>query len=420
MSLLQIALYNLNRRKSKGFFIFTSLVLASAAVVAILIIISTMQDEISEQLADVGANIVITADRGGLTFQYGGITIPELVFDSVTLTEADLDAIDTIPDRDMIIAVAPKLIGTVSSEDQTIVLTGVDLPGELAVKPWLRFNDSGKKIDKPVEETSYDGQVEMMEMDYEALILDRMVDVPVLGNDEAIIGGVMAEELGISEHDSLELGGKEYNLIAVFEETGYSEDSQLFVPLGEVQDLLDRPGELTMIELTADLSKIDESLLIAQLENALPHAKVTGVKQAVMRRNELLNTIGRFGAFSGSLIVSASFFTALLTIFASVKERTREIGIFRAIGFRAKDILTIIIAEALLVGFIAGITGYHLGLAVAHKISPALTGIMLSGSWEITALLITVVLTAITGSLAGVLPAIKAARLDPAEALRFN
>jgi len=420
MNLFHIALYNLKRRKSKGFFIFTSLVLASAAVVAILSIISAMQDEISEQLADVGANIVITADRGELTFQYGGITIPELVYDSVTLTDADIDAIDNIPDRDIIIAVAPKLIGTVSSGDQSIVLTGVDLPREFAVKPWLRFHDTDKIVDKPVEEISQGEQDEMMEMDYEALILERMVDVPVLGTDEAVLGGVMAEELGLSEQDKLELGGRDYSVIAVFEETGYSEDSQLFMALSEAQGLLDRPGELTMIELTADLSKIDESVLIGQLENALPHASITGVKEAVMGRNELLNTISRFGAFSGGLIVTAGFFTAFLTMFTSVKERTRETGIFRAIGFRSKEIVTIIISEAFLIGVIAGVTGYHLGLTAAHQVSPALTGIVLAGTWEMSTLLMVAVLTAITGSLAGIFPALKAARLDPAEALRFD
>ena len=420
MTLLQIALYNLKRRKSKGFFMFFSLVLASAAVVSILNIISAMQNEISEQLADVGANIIITADRGELTFQYGGITIPELVYDATTLTEADLEALDAIPDRNTIIAVAPKLIGTVSKGDHSIVLAGIDLPGEFAVKPWLRFYDASEQNINVVEDAQHSGQGEIMEMDYEALILDRMVDLPNLGNDQAVIGGVLAQQLGLSAQDRLNLEGKDYSIIAVLEETGYSEDSQLFLALDEAQNLLGRLGELTMIELTADFSKIDENVLIAQLENTLPHASVTGVKQAVMGRNEVLSTVGQFGIFTGSLIAAAGFFTVSLTLFTSVKERTRETGIFRAIGFRSKDIVTVIILETLLVGVAAGVTGYHLGLTAASYVSPALTGIVLSDTWEISALFTVAAVTALTGSLAGIFPAVKAARLDPAEALRFD
>lgn len=420
MTLLQIALYNLKRRKSKGLFILFSLVLASAAIVAILNIIAAMRNEISEQLTDVGANIIITADRGELTFQYGGITIPELVYDAATLTDADLETIDAIPDRDTIIAVAPKLIGTVSKGDYSLVLAGVDLPGEFAVKPWLRFQAAGKESLNAGLESPHGEQDDIMEMDHEALILDRMKGVAALDNDQVVIGGVLAEKVGLLEHDSLDLGGKDYSIIAVFEKTGYSEDSQLFLALDQAQDLLNRPGELTVIELTADFSKIDENLLIAQLEDALPHASVTGVKQAVMGRNELLNTIGRFGIFTAGLIVVAGFLTVYLTIFSSVKERTREIGIFRAVGFRSKDIITMIITEALLIGLVAGMLGYHLGLAVALYISPVLTGVTLYGVWEIYILFAVAILTALSGISAGLVPAIKAARLDPADALRFN
>ncbi len=420
MTLLQIAIRNLNRRKGKAVFMLMGLVLASAAVVAIFSLISAMQDEIGEQLADVGANIVVTADSGELTFQYGGITIPELVFDAATLTIADLDAVEAISDGGKILAAAPRLIGTVSVSDLNIVLAGVNLPGEFAVKPWLRFQSAGDKSGSAVEESAQGVHNEMMEMDYEALILERMEDVPVLGSDEAVLGATLAGELNLIAEDTLSLGGKDYRIIAVLEETGYVEDSQLFLALGEVQGLLGRQGELTMIELTADLNSIDENALIAQLEEALPHASVTGVRQAVMGRNELLNSLSRFGIFAGSMIVAAGLFTVSLTMLSSVKERTREIGIFRAIGFRSKDIFTIIIAEALLVGTAGGLTGYHIGLAAARYASPILTGTNLSGEWDPSALLVIAAGAALFGSLAGLIPALKAVKLDPAEALRFN
>lgn len=420
MSLLQIALRNLNRRKSKGAFMLTGLILASAAVVAIITIIVSMQDEISEQLADVGANIIITADSGELTFQYGGITIPELVFDSATLTVADLDTLDAVQDQYAIIAFAPKLIGTYSAADRSIVVAGVDLPKEFAVKPWLRLYDFHEDDAGVVEAVMAGEQDQMMEMDYEQLILERMENVPVLGGDEAVIGATLAVELDLKTGDSLTLGVKDYTVIAVIEETGYMEDNQLFISLAEAQNLLGRQGELTMIELTADLILVNENVLIARLEDLLPHASVAGVRQAVMGRNELLNSLSRFGFFTGSLVVLTGFFVVSLTMLSSVKERTREIGVFRAIGFRSRDIFTIIISEALLVGVLGGLAGYHVGLAVARFATPVLTGTTLSGNWDIMPLVIVSTVTALAGSLAGFIPALSATRLDPAEALRYN
>lgn len=420
MSLLQIALRNLNRRRSKGAFMLIGLILASAAVVAIITIIVSMQDEISEQLADVGANIIITADSGELTFQYGGITIPELVFDSTTLSVADLDALDAVQDQYAIIAFAPKLIGTYSAADRSIVVAGVDLPKEFAVKPWLRLHDFHEDDAGVVEAVMAGEQDQMMEMDYEQLILERMENVPVLGGGEAVIGATLAVELDLKTGDSLTLGVKDYKVIAVIEETGYMEDNQLFISLAEAQNLLGRQGELTMIELTADLILVNENVLIARLEDLLPHASVAGVRQAVMGRNELLNSLSRFGFFTGSLVVLTGFFVVSLTMLSSVKERTREIGVFRAIGFRSRDIFTIIISEALLVGVLGGLAGYHVGLAVARFATPVLTGTTLSGNWDIMPLVIVSTVTALAGSLAGFIPALSATRLDPAEALRYN
>lgn len=397
-----------------------SLALASAAVVAIFNIIAAMEDDISRQLTDIGANVIITADSGELTFQYGGITIPELVFDAEIITIDDISAIDSIPDSHVLIALAPKLIGSYSLSDNRIVVAGVDLPGEFAVKPWLRFHDAHEQSESDESGAEPENQGEMKDMDYQALILDRMNDVPRLEDNEAVIGAALASDLGVGKDDNLLLGEKNYTIIAVLEEAGFLEDYQLFISVSEAQELLGRQGELTVIELTADFSLVDESVLIAQLQEAIPHASVTGVLQAVMGRNELLNTINRFGIFTGSLIAAAGIIAASLTMLSAVKGRTREIGIFRALGFRSKHIFSIIIAEALFVGAAGGLLGYHLGMAAARYASPLLTGADLSSAWDPATLAIAVLVTALSGIIAGSIPALKAMNLDPAEALRFN
>jgi putative ABC transport system permease protein len=104
---------------------------------------------------------------------------------------------------------------------------------------------------------------------------------------------------------------------------------------------------------------------------------------------------------------------------ASVNERKREIGIFRAIGFRKSHIMRIIFLEALVVGFVAGITGYILGLGISHFIGPMVLG-MKSVRWLIDPGLAigAISLSSVIGVLSSVYPALHASKMDPTEALR--
>lgn len=414
MNLYQIALRNLNRRKGKMIFMLLGLVLGSATVVAIYSTISAMQTEISRQLSDLGANIVITADHGELTFQYGGITIPELVFDAAALTEADLDSVKTIPGSRALLAVAPKLIGTVSAGEQTLVIAGTYLPAEFAVKPWLRFSEGTE-----IMQTGQQKAGENMGMDFERLVLDRSSNVPEPASDQVVLGSAIAKFMTMEAGDTLELAGRDFSVLAVLEETGMAEDNQILMNLAEAQSLMGRAGELTVIELSSDFNLTAEEVLLSQLEEALPHANISGVRQVVMGRDELLASLSRFGIFAGGLVFLTGVLVVVLTMSAAVRERTREIGIFRAIGFRDRHIFTIIITEGLLISSSGGIIGYHGGLLAARLAGPLLTGAVLNIPWEFPVLLVSVAATGTAGSLAAFYPALKAAKLDPAEALRF-
>jgi putative ABC transport system permease protein len=102
----------------------------------------------------------------------------------------------------------------------------------------------------------------------------------------------------------------------------------------------------------------------------------------------------------------------------SVNERTREIGIFRAIGFRRGHVMQIILLEAIVVGLAGGILGYAMGNGIAWMAIPfviksgTFSGINLSLGG------ISVLLSVSLSLLACLYPALKASRLDPSAALR--
>jgi putative ABC transport system permease protein len=413
VTLYQIALRNLSRRKSKMVFMLLGLVLGASTVVSIYSIVKALQLDIRRQLAELGANIVITADTGELTFQYGGITIPELVFDAEQLTEADLEAVGSIPGAGAILAAAPKLIGTVSAGHQAVVIAGIDLPAEFAVKPWLRFYD-GLEEEMPGGETDLE-----MEMNYRRLNLNRAENVPNLAEGQVVLGYNAATLLEAEEGGTVELGGKIYAVLAVLEEGGMAEDNQVLMNLAEAQSILGRPGELTVIEIASDFNQVPEMILLGQLQEALPHASITGVRQAVMGRDELLSSLSRFGMFASVVVLFTGALVVMLTMSAAVRERTREIGIFRAIGFRGRHVFAIIVTEGLFVSAVGGLIGYHAGLLAARLAGPLLADAAFGAPWQPGVLLLAVAATAAAGGLASLYPALRAARLDPAEALRF-
>ena len=116
------------------------------------------------------------------------------------------------------------------------------------------------------------------------------------------------------------------------------------------------------------------------------------------------------------MIATLITFTVMIN---SVHERTREIGIFRAIGFRGSHIVQIILAEAGFTGLLGGLTGYLAGSLLARYLAAYLIDSSAQVAWQADLILPATGLAVTLSLIAAFYPAYKAASLDPAEALRF-
>jgi putative ABC transport system permease protein len=111
----------------------------------------------------------------------------------------------------------------------------------------------------------------------------------------------------------------------------------------------------------------------------------------------------------------------LNTMLMSVLERTREIGVLRALGWRRRQVVGMIVREALVLGVIGGIFGIFLGMGLAGMLRLVpVVGEMLEPIYSTQLLLLAMSVATVTGVLGGLYPAWRATRMQPVEALRYE
>lgn len=398
MSIFQIAFNNLKRRKIKMAFLVVGLVVGVATVVALFSIVQAMRLELGDRLDEFGANVVITPRSEGMELSYGGTQVSEVSFNVQLLTEEDLPKIREVPDGDSINIISPKIVGAVMANDQNALLVGVDTKREFTMKPWFSLREQadlapGQKV----------GDL-------------ALLDIP---EDSILLGSSAARAFSVAPGDTMAVNGKEFNVFGVLNELGTEEDGLMYGNLLVVQGLLGRPGEFSMIEVSAYCNFCPVEEIVAQLTDVLPNGRVTALRQAALVREETIDRFSSFGiALSGVVLLIATL-VVLTTMLSSVNERTREIGIFRAIGFRQMHVMQIILLEAVMVSVLGGIIGFAVGNVVARAAGPFLAQMSVSVPWNTEMILPSVILAAALSVAASIYPALKAARLDPVEALRF-
>lgn len=214
------------------------------------------------------------------------------------------------------------------------------------------------------------------------------------------------------------MNGTEFKVTGVLLSTGASEDNAVIGEIGAVQSLLEKEGKISMVEIAAFCRGCPITELTLQIAEKFPDAKVTAMKQAVMSKMQSIEMFKSFSLGVSILVTGIGALLVMVTMMGSVNERTREIGIFRAIGFRQTHVMQIILLEALLLGIFGGISGFLLGNLAAWAVIPVVIeeGIFVGVNYRLGG--ISILMAASLSLLASLFPAFKAGRMDPSDALR--
>ena len=384
MRLKDISISNLLRRKGKVFFLTLGLTIGITTVVTLLTITRMMNEDISNKLDALGANIIILPQSDDLSLSYGGMSLGGVAFDTQTLKDADVPKIRQIEVRENVSTISPKIIGVVQIEGKKVPLMGVLFQEETRLKKWWKVRGTVPK-----------------------------------SQDEVLLGHEVAVKLFKSTGDPLVIDGKRVRISGILDETGSQDDFLILGELAFVQGVLKKPGALSLIEVSAFCMSCPIEEIVRQISKELPHAKVTAIKQTLETKMEALGHFKKFSIGISVIVLLIGGLIVFTNMMASVNERKREIGIFRAIGFRKSHVIRIIFLEAFIIGLVAGMTGYVLGIGASQVIGPMITGtkglrIFIDPLLAIGA----VFLSAFIGILSSAYPALHASKMDPTEALR--
>lgn len=383
MRLRDIALNNLRRRKAKVFFLVVGLLVGVAAVVALLTTTSILEEDVAHKMDEFGANIIITPRTEGLSLTYGGLNLGGLSFDTKEISQEDVAKISAIPNAANIRIVSPKVFAVFEKQDQKALVVGIDFDQELSLKKWWKITG----------------------------------ETPSAAN-EIIVGKEAADRFSLNPGSPLEINGKKFFVAGVLEPTGSQDDNLLFMALPVAQHIFGKQGKIGMVEVAALCKNCPISDIVAQIAERIPTAKVTAVQQVVEGRMDTLHSFRKFSLGISGLVLLVGSMVVFVTMMASVNERTREIGIFSAIGFRRTHIMKIILLEALVVSLMAGVAGYLVGIATTRALLSVLTDQTPHFSIDPLVAGGAVFLAVLIGMLASIYPAMTASRMDPSEALR--
>jgi len=412
----QIAINLLFHSKLRSWLTILGIVIGIAAVVSIVSISLGAQQQLEERLGQLGADIITVSPGVQRAFGggFGGGSSREVNSNSISsetknLTNKDIIVIKSISN-------VKYVMGQVSGQ------TDVTFSSKTAKNVRINGVDASVWKDITTEKLS-SGRFLMQGDTYSVVIGNRIA--------------TMMFEKEIPINSKIIIGGKLFNVVGILQE-----GSTIYMPIDTARTILENVGEEEFNSISVKIedvslanqtvTEITKKLMLSRgiLNEKKRDFTVTNPATMQQTIQETMRTMTLFlGAIAAiSLIVGAVGITN--TMFTSVLERTRDIGIMKSLGAKNIDILLIFLFNSGLIGLVGGLGGVILGFVSSTAIS-SMGGIQIGGGRGLMGLgastfvsfqliIGALLFSVLIGMIAGAIPAYRASKLNPVDALRYE
>ena len=397
----RFALQGLISRKIRSWLTMLGIFVGITAVVALISLGQGFQDAINEEFESIGSNRIIIVP-GSRFLGPGGSGIVNTILD-----EDDLDVIKKTKGVELASGIYQKT-AKIEFKDE---VKYISIQG-------FATDDATRKL---AEKTSFldieDGR-QLRDGDQYAVILGYAVATDYF-------------EREIHNRNTILIDDIPFTVVGIQKKAGTGvHDIVIRIPLDTAREIFDEPDEISMI-FALSKEELDPYEVSQDIRESLRKHRdmdedeedfsVQTAEQTIESMNIILNVVQAvlIGIASISLIVGG--IGIMNTMYTSVLERRKEIGIMKAIGARNSDILIIFLIESGLLGMVGGIIGLLLGLGMSFSVQiiAEMYGVASLQAYVSFSLILGAIgFSFIVGSLSGVLPAMQAANLNPVEAMR--
>lgn len=397
-----LAIRNIRKRALRSWLTILGIVIGVFLVVSLLSLSEGLNNAVMSQLQSVGSNIImITPGEGGMN--------PTSMIGDLKLEDNHLQAIERTRGVETVLQM-PYTAQPIRHRNtsETVLISGVNMEEGLDL---IREN-----------------------MGFEV----REGNFPRPGRREVVIGNLVPKDIfeGIEPGDKITAGGREFTVSGILKSLGNSQDdNSIIFELSDYRAVTDTT-EGTPIAIAKVAEGYDVNTVVSSIERSLEETakrkrSETSPGFSVMSSESMIEMVENvLGIIQAGIISFASIaiivgaIGIMNTMFTSVKERTKEIGILKAVGATRRHINGLFLVESGLIGTIGGLLGVVLGMGFAKlgeiAISQAGFGIALEAHFSLTMIFVTLFSSFLLGCLSGYFPAKTAAKLNPVDALTYE
>jgi len=347
VKLYHLVLKDILRRKKRVLYAALGIVIAAMTVVGILTIATAGQARIYAQLEKYGANLNVIPAISNVDMTLGDLSLGALTVGENYIPEAKLAEIREITDGEIrnalgikdeayIATIAPKLYVNTKVKGTSLLVVGVEPKEERAIKTWWKIQE-GKYLEE---------------------------------RDQALLGAQTAQLLKLNIGDKISLNGSDMTVTGILEETGSSDDYQIFVPLQTLQSAFGKEGVISSVDIRALCNACPVEIIADSINQNITGVRALAVKQVAETEMGMMEKMNNFMLALAGITLVIGAFGVVNTMMTSVHERIKDIGIMRAVGASRRQIIKAFVYEAVIIGIVGGIIGYVAGTLMAYGIGP--------------------------------------------------